>query len=86
MIIKILITFYLISNAFSNEDPYVVVLGIAQDGGYPHAGCIKKCCEISALNSNLKLPQNTTEFNQKIQSSTQKGPMNSAIYQQLLGT
>jgi len=25
-------------------DPYVVVLGIAQDGGYPHAGCQKECC------------------------------------------
>ena len=23
---------------------YVVVLGIAQDGGYPQAGCIKSCC------------------------------------------
>jgi len=26
------------------QDPYVVVLGIAQDGGAPHAGCQKKCC------------------------------------------
>ena len=25
-------------------DPYIVVLGIAQDGGYPHAGCQKECC------------------------------------------
>ena len=39
----------------------------------------KKRCETSALNSDQKLPQNTTEFNQKIQSSTQKCPMNSAI-------
>ena len=28
-----------------NDDPYVVVLGIAQDGGYPHAGCNKECCQ-----------------------------------------
>merc|ERR1712112_565967 len=49
--------------------------------------CIKKKrCKTSALNTNQELPQNTTEFNQKIQSSTQKGPMNSAIYRQLLGT
>ena len=41
MIIKLLIIFYFLSNAFSNEDPYIVVLGIAQDGGYPHAGCVK---------------------------------------------
>jgi len=26
------------------EEPYVVVLGIAQDGGAPHAGCQKNCC------------------------------------------
>ena len=25
--------------------PYVQVLGIAQDGGYPHAGCGKACCQ-----------------------------------------
>ena len=26
------------------DRPYVVVLGIAQDGGAPHAGCEKSCC------------------------------------------
>ena len=26
------------------KGPYVVVLGIAQDGGYPQAGCRKECC------------------------------------------
>jgi pyrroloquinoline quinone biosynthesis protein B len=26
------------------DDPFVVVLGIAQDGGYPQAGCRKDCC------------------------------------------
>ena len=25
-------------------DPFVVVLGIAQDGGFPQAGCAKDCC------------------------------------------
>jgi len=29
----------------SSTNPYVIVLGIAQDGGAPHAGCIKECCE-----------------------------------------
>ena len=28
-----------------NSYPYAVVLGIAQDGGAPHAGCTKICCE-----------------------------------------
>ena len=27
-----------------SETPYLLVLGIAQDGGYPHIGCTKKCC------------------------------------------
>ena len=26
------------------KDPYIVILGIAQDGGVPHAGCSKSCC------------------------------------------
>lgn len=26
------------------KGPYVVVLGVAQDGGYPQAGCRKECC------------------------------------------
>ncbi len=29
----------------SDESPYVIVLGIAQDGGAPHAGCEKTCCK-----------------------------------------
>ncbi|WP_222845785.1 MBL fold metallo-hydrolase [Flavilitoribacter nigricans] len=27
-----------------SEGPYLKVLGIAQDGGYPHAACEKDCC------------------------------------------
>ena len=27
-----------------NFKEYITVLGIAQDGGYPHIGCQKKCC------------------------------------------
>lgn len=28
----------------NNQSPFLVVLGIVQDGGYPHAGCKKECC------------------------------------------
>ena len=28
------------------DDMYLVVLGIAQDGGYPHAGCRRDCCQL----------------------------------------
>lgn len=31
-------------NAIDDPSPFLVVLGIAQDGGYPHAGCKKECC------------------------------------------
>lgn len=27
------------------KGPYIIVLGIAQDGGYPQAGCDKSCCQ-----------------------------------------
>ncbi|HTA26295.1 MAG TPA: MBL fold metallo-hydrolase [Bacteroidia bacterium] len=26
------------------KQPFIIVLGTAQDGGYPHAGCKKQCC------------------------------------------
>src|SRR5262245_26580693 len=29
----------------SGAQQYVIVLGTAQDGGYPHAGCRKECCQ-----------------------------------------
>ncbi len=34
--------------------PYVQILGIAQDGGYPHMGCTKKCCEMVWKNDSMK--------------------------------
>lgn len=27
------------------EAPYFLVLGVAQDGGYPHIGCARACCQ-----------------------------------------
>ncbi|MCI0658107.1 MAG: MBL fold metallo-hydrolase [Acidobacteria bacterium] len=33
------------ATAASASSPFVVVLGIAQDGGYPQAGCSKACCK-----------------------------------------
>ena len=34
------------------ENPYILVLGNAQDAGYPQAGCEKECCERVYENSN----------------------------------
>lgn len=33
------------AKAASSAAPYLVVLGIAQDAGYPQAGCAKACCK-----------------------------------------
>jgi pyrroloquinoline quinone biosynthesis protein B len=27
------------------DDPFIIVLGVAQDGGYPQIGCRRKCCQ-----------------------------------------
>ncbi|SDE25322.1 MBL fold metallo-hydrolase [Pedobacter soli] len=29
------------------KTPYIIALGIAQDGGYPHMGCQKNCCKMA---------------------------------------
>jgi pyrroloquinoline quinone biosynthesis protein B len=34
--------------------PYVMVLGIAQDGGYPQAGCNKECCKKAWADISLR--------------------------------
>lgn len=39
--------FCVLSASEPSTSPYVIVLGTAQDGGLPHAGCIKQCCENS---------------------------------------
>ena len=32
----------------------ILILGTAQDGGYPHVGCTNLCCEDAWQNSSLK--------------------------------
>lgn len=36
------------------QQPHVIVLGVAQDGGYPHLGCEKECCTKAWANDSLK--------------------------------
>ena len=43
----LLILFAIPLAAQAESDMYVVVLGVAQDGGYPQTGCKKKCCELA---------------------------------------
>ena len=39
------IILFSVSLGFSADSPYVVILGIAQDGGSPQSGCEKLCCK-----------------------------------------
>ena len=48
------------------DQPFIYVLGVAQDGGYPQAGCLKKCCfgprnkpELRRLISSIAVVYNT---------------------------
>ena len=34
-----------ISKLTVHKGPFIVVLGTAQDGGYPQSGCLKECCK-----------------------------------------
>ena len=43
-------------NTYAQEagNPFIQILGVSQDGGYPHAGCNKKCCSLAWQNDSLK--------------------------------
>lgn len=36
------------------KTPYIIALGIAQDGGYPHMGCQKNCCKMAWANTKMQ--------------------------------
>jgi len=38
----------------NSQEPYILVLGTAQDGGYPHLGCEKECCNLAWANPEMK--------------------------------
>ena len=61
IITMMLLSFFISFNIFSknindskSHKPYALVLGIAQDGGYPHAGCERRCCADLWKNDSLK--------------------------------
>ena len=46
MIFRLLIIFFLFTSfQLPPKNPFIVVLGIAQDAGYPQIGCDKECCK-----------------------------------------
>ena len=48
-LIFVLFTFNLIA-----QKPYIMILGVAQDGGFPQAGCQKECCKAVWNNKSLR--------------------------------
>lgn len=42
-----------IGHSQSDSVPKVILLGIAQDGGYPHIGCQRICCQLAHENDSL---------------------------------
>ncbi|MGH7450420.1 MAG: MBL fold metallo-hydrolase [bacterium] len=57
--LPIFVSFHAFRNSLSQAPlkdaaPYLVVLGVAQDGGLPHAGCQKACCREAWNDSKLQ--------------------------------
>ncbi len=54
-IYSILLTgFFNTTHSQSANQPFIVILGIAQDGGYPQMGCTKQCCAPAWANDSLQ--------------------------------
>ncbi len=51
--LSLILLFITQAHAQSNQ-PYVMVLGVAQDGGFPHLGCQKTCCTQAWANPKLR--------------------------------
>jgi pyrroloquinoline quinone biosynthesis protein B len=47
---------FITSFSFAQTDtlPYIQVLGVAQDGGYPHFGCEKTCCKMAWKDTSIR--------------------------------
>ena len=54
MIKRLFVVLLLCFAVAGDAQPYIQVLGIAQDGGYPHMGCSKKCCTSAWRNAAMK--------------------------------
>ena len=45
---------FFLSGTVRSQEPFIEILGVAQDGGYPHMGCQKKCCAMAWANDSMK--------------------------------
>lgn len=53
-IIILILLLTTLAHAQNSNSPYIVVLGTVQDGGYPHMGCDKTCCNKAWGNPDSK--------------------------------
>jgi pyrroloquinoline quinone biosynthesis protein B len=53
LLLLLLLAMPLSSFPQSGQQPYLIVLGVTQDGGYPHIGCDKSCCAGAWANDSL---------------------------------
>lgn len=42
------------SDTTAVKSPFIVILGVAQDAGYPQIGCTKQCCQKAWKDPTLK--------------------------------
>lgn len=52
--VRLLFVFLIASLTSSAQQPFIQILGVAQDGGYPHMGCDKVCCESAWKDASKK--------------------------------
>lgn len=51
---RLLFVFLIASLTSNAQQPFIQILGVAQDGGYPHMGCDKVCCESAWKDASKK--------------------------------
>ena len=44
----------IVADELESDEPFVAVLGVAQDAGFPQAGCRKKCCQAAWNDKTLR--------------------------------
>jgi len=56
MRVSLILCFLISLLSVNAQTPYIQILGVAQDGGYPHIGCEKSCCAPAWQNDALRQP------------------------------
>jgi len=51
---QLILPFLVLLSDFGGEEPYLIVLGVAQDAGYPQAACRRDCCKDAWSNPAIR--------------------------------